>query len=133
MHRVAVNLGYEITSTSGYDNWLRGDTGAPLQVLGDVYGNVPAIPGNPGTTATGAGTIAFPGPFPNQPLGSQDFNWHKATAGIAVDLCKGVTFKGSYSYYDYNEKEDNIPLTQLVVLPRNFHTNVGTLSLRYAF
>jgi hypothetical protein len=127
MHRVAVNLGYEITSTSGYDNWLRGDTGAPLQVLGDQFGNVPAIPGNPG-----AGTV-FPGPFPNQPLGSQDFNWHKVTAGVAVDLCKGVTFKGSYSYYDYNEKEDNIPLAQLVALPRNFHTNVGTLSLRYAF
>ena len=137
VHRVAVNLGYEITSTSGYDNWLRGDTGAPLRVLGDAFGNAPGIAGNTGTAVTGAttstGTVAFLGPFPNQPIGSQDFNWHKATAGIAVALCKGVTFKGSYSYYDYNEKEGNIPLTQLVALPRNFHTNVGTISLRYAF
>src|ERR1039457_2396319 len=39
MHRVALNLGYEITSTSGHDNWVRGDTGAPLQVLGDAFGN----------------------------------------------------------------------------------------------
>jgi hypothetical protein len=127
IHRVALNLGYDITSTSGYDNWLRGDTGAPLQVLGDQYGNVPAIPGN-----AGAGTV-FPGPFPNQPSGPQDFNWHKATAGLAVDVAKGLTFKGSYSYYDYNEKEGNLSPLQLVVLPRNFHTNVGTVSLKYSF
>ncbi len=137
IHRVALNLGYEITSTSGYDNWLRGDTKLPLQVLGDNFGNAPGIPGNAGTVVTGAttsvGTNTFLGPFPNQPLGSQDFNWQKFTAGIAVDVCKGVKFKGSYAYYDYNEKEGNVPLSQLVALPRNFHTNIGTVSLRYSF
>lgn len=127
IHRVTLNLGYDITSTTGYDNWLRADTGAPLQVLGDAFGNVPAIAGNPG-----AGTV-YLGPFPNQPAGPQDFNWHKLTAGIAVGIAKGVTFKGSYSYYDYNEKEGNVSINQLVALPRNFHTNVGTLSLKYAF
>ncbi len=137
MHRVALNLGYEITSTSGYTNWLRGDTGAPLQVLGDAFGNVPGIPGNLGTSitsaTTSAGTIALNGPFPNQPAGPQDFNWHKVSAGIAVDIAKGVTFKGNYDYYDYNEKEGNLSLLQLVALPRNFHTNTGTVSLKYSF
>jgi opacity protein-like surface antigen len=137
MHRVALNLGYEITSTSGHDNWLRGDTGAPLQVLGDAFGNVPGIPGNLGTSitsgTTSAGTIALTGPFPNQSAGPQNFNWHKVSAGIAVDIAKGVTFKGNYAYYDYNEKEGNLSLFQLVALPRNFHTNTGTVSLKYSF
>jgi len=137
IRRVALNLGYEITSTSGYDNWMRADTGAPLTVLGDAFGNSPGIPGNLGTAITGAttsaGTIGFPGPFPNQPIGSQDFNWTKVTAGMAVDVCKNVTFKGSYAYYDYNEKEGSVSPNQVVALPRNFHTNVGTVSLKYSF
>ena len=97
----------------------------------------PGIPGNPGTVVTGpttsAGTIAFLGPFPNQPLGSQDLNWHKLNAGIAVEVAKGITFKGNYGYYDYTEKEGNVSPNQLVALPRNFHTNIGTLSLKYSF
>lgn len=138
IHRVAVNLGYEITSTAGYDNWLRADTGLPLEVLGDAFGNAPGIPGNPGTVVTGAttsaGTIAFLGPFPDQPLGAQDFNWHKVTAGIAVDVAKGITFKGFWSYYDYNAKDENPALSMLtVVVPQSFHANVGTLSLKYSF
>lgn len=137
IHRVAVNVSYDVTSTAGYVNWLRADNGLPLQVLGDVYGNVPGIPGNPGTAITGAttsaGTISFLGPFPDQPLGSQDFNWHKLNAGLAVEIAKGVAFRGNFGYYNYNEKEGNIPPEQLVVLPRNFHTNIGTLALRYAF
>ena len=52
---------------------------------------------------------------------------------MQFDVCKGVTFKGSYGYYDYNEKEGNVSPNQLVALPRNFHTNVGTVSLKYSF
>jgi len=137
IHRVTLHLGYDITSTSGNDIWYRGDNGLPLQVLGDAFGNSPGIPGNPGTVITGtttsAGSIAFLGPFPNQPLGPQAFNWHTLNTGIAIGVAKGITFKGSYAYYDYNEKEGNISPDQLVALPRNFHTNLGTISLRYAF
>jgi hypothetical protein len=135
--RVTLNLGYDITSTTGNDTWYRGDNGAPLMVLGDAYGNSPGIPGNPGTIVTGpttsVGTISFRGPFPNQPLGSQDFNWHRVNAGVAYELAKGVTLKGAYGYYDYTEKEGNISPNQLVVLPRSFHANTGTVSLKYAF
>jgi hypothetical protein len=137
IHRVTLHLGYDITSTTGNDNWLRADNGQPLQVLGDAFGNVPGIPGNPGTVVTGpttsVGTVAFPGPFPNQPLGSQVFNWHKLDTGIAVYVGKGVTLKGNFTYYDYNEKEGNISPNQLVAQPRDFHTDIGTLSLKYAF
>jgi hypothetical protein len=137
IHRVSLNFGYDITSTTGHDNWLRADNGSPLEVLGDVYGNAPGIPGNPGTAVTGAttsaGTIAFRGPFPDQPLGSQDLIWHKANAGLALEIAKGITFKGNFGYYNYSEREGNIPADQLAALPRNFHTNTGTLSLKYAF
>jgi hypothetical protein len=135
--RVTLNLGYDITSTTGYDNWLRADNGLPLQVLGDAFGNAPGIPGNPGTVITGpttsTGTIPFLGPFPDQPLGTQVFNWHRANGGLTIAVAKGIAFKGYFGYYNYNEKEGNIPASQLVALPRNFHTNLGTLSLKYAF
>lgn len=104
-------------------------------MLGDVYGNVPGIPGNPGTVITGpttsAGSIAFAGPFPNQPPGSQEITWHRANAGLVLEIAKGITFKGNYGYYNYSE--GNLPSNQLAALPRNFHANTGTLSLKYAF
>jgi hypothetical protein len=137
IHRVTLHFGYDITSTSGHDNWLRADNGSPLNVLGDAFGNSPGIPGNPGTVVTGAttsaGTISFPGPFPDQPLGSQDLTWHRLNAGLGIEVAKGVTLKGSYGYYNYNEKEGNVSPNQLVALPRDFHTNLGTMSLKYAF
>ena len=67
VHRVALNLGYEITSTSGYDNWLRGDTGSPLLVLGDQFGNAPAD--SSATQELPGDACTFLGPFPNQPAG----------------------------------------------------------------
>jgi opacity protein-like surface antigen len=58
-------------------------------------------------------------------------NWHKPAAGLAIDVAKGVTLKGNYSFYDYNEKEtQGLPL---VTLPRNFHANTETISLKYVF
>ncbi len=137
VHRVTLNLGYNITSTSGHNDWLRADNGLPLMVLGDAFGNSPGIPGNLGTVITGpttsAGTIAFLGPFPDQPLASQDLNYHTVNGGVAVEVAKGITLKGYYGYYDYNEKEGNVSPNQLVALPRNFHANMGTISLKYAF
>ena len=136
--RVTVSLGYNITSDNGYTNWLRGDTGNPLLVVGDYYGNSPALTGNPLSPcaygSAGAGGCIFPGPFPNQPLGPQASNWTMGHAGLAVDVVRGVQFKGMWDYYDYNAKDLTPGLSQLqVVAPRDFHANVGTLSLRYSF
>jgi opacity protein-like surface antigen len=141
MHRVALTLGYDITSTAGKNNWMLpggGDGNGILQMVSDVYGNSPALAGNLPTaanpcpaasTAVGVG-CAFAGPFPDAPF-SQALNYTKATAGIAVNIAKGVTFKGNYAYYDYNEKETaGLPP---VTLPRDFHANTGTVSLRYSF
>lgn len=144
--RVTLTLGYEITGDNGHTRWLRADNGTQLLVVGDVFGNAPALAGSnplglgcpsnaPQVGAvSGAPTCAFVGPFPDQPLGPQAINWHKAHLGIAYEVVKGVQFKGVWSYYDYNSKDEAASLGLLrVVAPRDFHANVGTLSLKYSF
>jgi opacity protein-like surface antigen len=133
MKRVTLNAGYELTSSSGYNNWLRLDNGQPLMV--QTYG-----PGanNPGaavlsTLNTGVNAPAGTGFGPN-PLvptgGPMDVNWHKPYAGLAFDIAKGMTLKGTWAYYDYKEKDTQ---NASVLLPRDFHTNTATVSLKYTF
>lgn len=136
--RVTLNFGYEITSTAGFNRWLLpggSDSTGNVLVVSDIYGNSPPLAGNPiapcpaASTAV-AGGCAFPGPFPDAPL-SQALNWHKPSAGVAVDVTKNFTVKAGYAYYDYNEKETSgLPLA---TLPRNFHAHMGTISLKYSF
>lgn len=61
-------------------------------------------------------------------LTSLGFNYHKPTAGLDVNLVKGLTWRTAWGYYDYNEKFLSVPL-----LPRDFQSNSATLSLRYEF
>jgi hypothetical protein len=135
--RLTLNLGYEITADNGRTDWLRLDTGQLLMVVGDVFGNSPALTGNPISPCPGASVAAgcvFSGPFVDQPLGPQAINWHKVNAGLSVDVSRGVQLKGLWSYYDYNSKDEVPALVLLqVVAPRGFHANVGTLSLKYSF
>jgi hypothetical protein len=135
--RVTVSLGYSLTSDNGATNWLRADNGLPLQVVGDIFGNSPVLAGNPISPCPGPSNSAgclFPGPFPDQPLGPQATNWTNAHAGIAVEVVRGVQFKGFWNYYDYNSKDHPPSLALLTVTqPRDFHANVGTISLRYSF
>lgn len=140
--RVTLTAGYEITGDNGSTNWLRGDTGLPLQVVADSFGNTPYIAANllgcpagtPTVAVTGGTACLFPGPFADQPIGPQAINWHKAHFGIAFDVAKGVQFKGLWNYYDYNSKDHSPELSLLkVTSQRDFHANVGTLSLKYTF
>jgi hypothetical protein len=138
IHRVTLNAGYEITSTAGYNRWLLpggADGSGLLMSFSDIYGNSPPLAGNPTSPCPAASTAvtggcAFPGPFPDAPF-SQALNWHKPTAGIAIDVAKNVTFKANYVYYDYHEKDT--PGLPLVTLPRDFHANTGVVSLKYSF
>ncbi|MBZ5646383.1 MAG: hypothetical protein LAN37_04070 [Acidobacteriia bacterium] len=135
--RLTLSAGYEFTGDNGKTDWLRIDTGMPLLVVGDIYGNSPPLAGNPITPCPGAAVAAgcvFPGPFPDQPLGPQAINWHKAHLGVAIDVAKGVQFKGLWDYYDYNSKDhpDSLVLLRVTTL-RDFHANVGTVSLKYSF
>jgi hypothetical protein len=65
---------------------------------------------------------------PLAPTGSLRFAYHQPAAALAIDLRKGLTWKGSWGYYDYAEPGAAGP-----TFPRNFHANLGTMSLRYSF
>jgi hypothetical protein len=132
--RVTLMFGYDITSDSGADDWLRGDTLAPFRVGVTAAGDV---------LRPGFGTVVgfVNGPNPFQPLGPLAVNYHKPSGSLAVDLYRGLTLKAAFEHYGYNEKSQ--PLggaafnsttgTWFGVLPRDFHANVTTLSMRYAF
>jgi hypothetical protein len=59
---------------------------------------------------------------------SLGFNYHKPVAGLDVNLAKGLTWRTTWGYYDYNEKFVSAPLP-----PRDFQANTATLALRYEF
>ncbi len=140
--RVTLSLGYNITGDNGQTIWTRLDNGQPLMVVGDVFGNSPPLSpafggGNAITPCPGASVstgCVFVGPFPDQPLGPQASNWHQAHFGVGIEVVRGVQFNGMWNYYDYNSKDEVPSLSLLRVLaPRDFHANVGTLSLKYSF
>ncbi len=75
------------------------------------------------TSTTGSTLILNP----NAPTGPLSYNYHLPLATLAVELSKNLTYKTGWNDYDYHEKSGPGP-----TLPRNFHGNVFTLSLRYA-
>jgi opacity protein-like surface antigen len=123
--RVSVLLGYEITSDSGDNTWLRADTLAPFMVPVDAAGNVIYA----GNTLSGARVGYAPGPNPAVGPGPLGLNWHLPSVGVELGLTRNLAFKGMWRYYDYHEKSD--PGTYIAA--RDFQANTGTLSLRYSF
>ena len=133
MKRVTLNAGYELTSSSGVNNWLRMDVMGNPPLLVNTYSTV-----NPGSAVvsgvSGSGLTNGPimvGPNPAVPSGgSLDTNWHKPYAGLTYDLRKGLSLKGMWYYYGYNEKDVQ---NASILLPRDFHANTGTVSVKYSF
>ncbi|MDP9268960.1 MAG: hypothetical protein M3P27_11645 [Acidobacteriota bacterium] len=65
---------------------------------------------------------------PNAPLGPLTYTYHMPTAGVRVELAPRWSVSGGWNYYGYGEDSAAGP-----TLPRNFHGNVITTGLRYAF
>ena len=128
---VTLLAGIELTDDSGYNTWIRADNGQPLFYQTDQCGNIvkPGGPASPLCPIPGP-LLVGAGPNPLVPPGTQAFDWYKPHAGLDVMVARGVTLKGLWSYYDYAEKSAFDPSQ---VLSRNFHANVGTLSLKYSF
>jgi hypothetical protein len=121
--RFTVMVGYQITSDSGNNIWIRGDNGQELFYAVDRFMNIVA-PGSASAVAVAAG------PNPLVPVGPQAFTWQQPFAGLEIPLGGGVAFKGFWNYYDYNEKN---AFQGPAIVPRDFHANVGTLALKYSF
>ena len=63
-----------------------------------------------------------------QPLGPLDSRLQQPLAALDVQIAKNFTWHGGWNYYQYGEGSFVGP-----TLPRYFHANVATLSLKYAF
>ncbi len=123
--RLSVLLGYDITSDTGDNTYLRADTFAPFEVPVDASGNVIYA----GNTHSGPQVGYALGPNPSVGLGPLALNWHLPSAGVEIGLTRNLAFKGMWRYYNYHEKSN----PGIYILPRDFQANTGTLSLRYSF
>jgi len=113
--------------------------GLPLQVNG--FYNQPTQSGNIGFVltpvkrlhATGGYRISsVDGQAPpiniRQVPGSLQSRYQTPYGAVAFDIAENWSWKGDYNYYGYGEVGPNAP-----TLPRNFHANMLTVSVRYAF
>lgn len=67
------------------------------------------------------------------PLGGVRSTYHQPLANLAIEMVPHLTWNLGWNYWNYND--DNRALSGIVAptATRNFHSNLGTLSLRYAF
>ncbi len=65
---------------------------------------------------------------PLQPLGPLDSRFQQPLAAVDVQIARNLTWHGGWNFYQYGEGSFVGP-----TLPRYFHANVATLSLKYAF
>jgi hypothetical protein len=65
---------------------------------------------------------------PLQPLGPLATRFQQPLAAVDVQIAKNFTWHGGWNYYQYGESSFVGP-----TLPRYFHANLATFSLKYAF
>jgi len=68
---------------------------------------------------------------PNAPSGPLNSTYYQPFGGLDYRFAKGWTGKAYWGYYGYHEDASGVP--QDLFVPRNFQSNLVTLSLRYAF
>jgi hypothetical protein len=66
---------------------------------------------------------------PTAPPGPLQYIYYKPYAGFDVQIYQGLSWRTAYNFHDY--KETSTP--DLATPGRNFHANLVTLSLKYAF
>lgn len=84
------------------------------------------------TTRLGYSVTSVGGTIPQfnilQPQGSLAYNYYQPLADIDVAIVRDLAWHLGYNYYQYGEKDVVGP-----TLPRYFHANNVTVSLKYAF
>jgi hypothetical protein len=88
-----------------------------------------------GTSMTGVSgsqlNLTPENPIPTNVDGSLNSSWYQPYGGIDYHIANHWTGKAFWSYYSYHE--DSTAAFQDIFGPRNFHGNLVTLSVRYAF
>jgi len=88
---------------------------------------VPRLTASAGyTISTSNGSQIYTDPL--QVPGSLKNNFHKPAAELEFEVHEGLSAKAAWNYYGYNEKSAAGP-----TIPRDFHANLTTVSLRYSF
>jgi len=95
-----------------------------LMLRGKVVPRLTASAGY--TISTSNGSQIYTDPL--QVPGSLKNNFHKPAAELEFEIHEGLSAKAAWNYYGYNEKSAAGP-----TIPRDFHANNTTISLRYAF
>jgi hypothetical protein len=115
--------GYDLSSGQGYQLWERADNGQAVAMPVDsTLLNV--------LLTTPSGTTPYvPGLNPRAPLGTLNTIWQRPMAGVEYAVTRQFTLKGIYNNYQYRDKSP----AGTIVLPRDFHANAGTLSVKYSF
>lgn len=80
-------------------------------------------------TGTGGSVLII---SPNAPSGPLDSKFLQPYAGFDYWFTKNWTGKAYWAYHGYHEDQD-AGVVQDIFAPRNFHANLVTLSVRYAF
>jgi hypothetical protein len=84
------------------------------------------------TTRAGYSVTSVGGKTPQfnilEPLGSLAYNYHQPVVSLDLDVGHNLTWHAGWNYSQYGEKDFVGP-----TLPRYFHANDATLSLKYAF
>jgi len=70
-------------------------------------------------------------PMATLPTGSLNSDWYQPYVSVAFHFAKQWTGRARWDYYGYHE--DSNGSYQDLYAPRNFHANLVTLSVRYAF
>ena len=70
-------------------------------------------------------------PIATDPTGPLNSNWYQPYGSVAYHFAKHWTGRARWDYYSYHE--DSNGSYQDLYAPRNFHANLITLSMRYAF
>ncbi|MGH9522005.1 MAG: hypothetical protein ACRD3E_05700 [Terriglobales bacterium] len=107
----------------------RYDNGTHYGMFALMFKPVPRLSANLGYSITADnGTTLFL--YTLQPVGPMAMRWQQPLASLAFDVNKQVQFRAGWNYYQYGEDNGGFwgP-----TLPRYFHANNTTLSLRYAF
>jgi opacity protein-like surface antigen len=117
-----------------------------LQVAGDYtdsthFGSVMlrVKPVKRATLSVGYSIVHTDGSFPQlnglQTLGPTNFDYQRPLAAVEIDLLHGLALTGSYNYYDYAEGFSHADAfgSGGPTLPRNFHSHLGTIGMRYSF
>lgn len=116
------------------------DGGAPFELY-ETYGNrnhfgtatLLLKPLNRLTTNIGYSIVNSDGGAtiinPLQPLGSLTSTYHRPLADLEFEIARGWSAIARWNYYEYKEDNPFFGPTS----PRNFHANLTTISLRYAF